>query len=58
MSMLNIVKNGLYIKHLASYVDHHFATKSFKPFYFPYAKSYFKMNVQKLSPMLNLLRGV
>jgi len=46
------------IHQLAGSVENNIATKSFKPYYFPYAKSYFRMNVLKLSPLLNFIRGI
>ena len=45
------------IHQLAGSVENNVATRSFKPYYFPYAKSYLKMNIQKLSPLVNILRG-
>ena len=39
-------------------LEENFATKSFKPYYFPFAKAYFRMNVLKLSPLLNFVRGI
>ena len=46
------------IHQLAGSVENNVATRSFKPYYFPYAKSYFRMNVLKLSPLLNFVRGI
>ena len=57
--MLYIVKSVSYIKHIDSIVEQNFPThkKTFKAYYFPYAKLYFKSNVEKLSPLLQILRG-
>jgi len=46
------------IHRLAESMENNFPTRSFKPYYFPYAKSYFRMNVLKLSPLLNFVRGI
>jgi len=58
--MLYIVKSVSYIKHIDSIVEQNFPThkKSFKACYFPYAKLYFRSNVEKLAPLLNFVRGV
>ena len=56
--MLYMQKCNSYIKRLDLYVESHFATTSFKAYYFPYAKAYFRINVLRLSPLMNFFRGI